>query len=94
MNTEVLICIITQICGLVGIVITVIASNKKAAKQAAEQSQLTMYRIQQLEHKQDIHNGIIERMYKAEDKINIQEEKIKVANKRIDDLEKAAAITH
>lgn len=43
-------------------------------------SKLTNYRLAQLEKKVDKHNSIIERTY-------ILEEKMKVANHRIDDLE-------
>lgn len=43
-------------------------------------SRLTNYRIQELEKKVDKHNSIIERTY-------ILEEKIKVVNHRIEDLE-------
>ena len=50
-------------------------------------SKLSNYRIEQLEKKVDRHNNLIERMFKAEESINILEEKIKVANHRIDDLE-------
>jgi len=35
-----------------------------------------------------LHNSIIERMYKVEQKVSLIDEKIKVANHRIDDLEK------
>jgi len=44
-------------------------------------SKLTNYRLKKLEEKVDKHNMIIERTY-------ILEEKIKVANHRINDLEK------
>ena len=54
-------------------------------------SKLTNYRIEQLEKKVDKHNNLIERMYKAEDSINILDEKIKVVNHRIEDLEEAKA---
>jgi hypothetical protein len=47
----------------------------------------TIYRIEQLEKKQDIHNGIISRMYAAEKDIGLLQEKQKVANRRIGDLE-------
>ena len=50
-------------------------------------SKLTNYRIEQLEKKVDKHNNLIERMYKAEDSINILGEKIKEVNHRIEDLE-------
>ena len=47
----------------------------------------TIYRIEQLEKKQDIHNSVIERMYCAEKAIDILDTKVKVANHRLDDLE-------
>lgn len=50
-------------------------------------SKLSNYRIEQLEKKVDKHNNIIERTYKLEENSKILEEKVKVANHRIDDLE-------
>ena len=44
-------------------------------------SKLTNYRLEQLEKKVDRHNSVIERTY-------ILEEKMKVANHRIEDLER------
>ena len=44
-------------------------------------NKLTAYRIEQLEKKVDKHNSVVERTYQLE-------EKIKVANHRIEDLEK------
>ena len=52
-------------------------------------NRLTGYRIEQLEKKVDKHNNIIERVYRLEDNDALIEEKIKVANHRIDDLERA-----
>lgn len=51
-------------------------------------SKLTAYRIEQLEKKQDKHNAVIERTYRLEETVSLHEEKIKVANHRIDDLER------
>lgn len=51
-------------------------------------SKLTQYRLEQLEKKVEIHNGVIDRVYKLEERTELQEEKIKVANHRIEDLEK------
>ena len=48
---------------------------------------LTQYRREQLEHKVEVHNGVIDRVYKLEERTELQEEKIKVANHRIEDLE-------
>ena len=41
-----------------------------------------------LEAKQDKHNNAIERLYVVEKRLDVQEEKLKVANNRIADLEK------
>ena len=48
---------------------------------------LVVYRLEQLENKVDKHNNVIERMYKVEQDIYLIDEKIKVANHRIDYLE-------
>ena len=49
---------------------------------------LISYRIEQLEKKVEKHNSVIERTYKLEEVQKVQEEQIKVANHRIDDLER------
>ena len=46
-----------------------------------------MTKLANIEKKQDKHNGVIERVYKAEQSICLQEEQIKVANHRLHDLE-------
>jgi len=55
-------------------------------------SRLTGYRIEQLEKKVEAyisnHNDIVARVIKLEDNDKLFEEKLKVANHRIDDLEK------
>ncbi len=51
-------------------------------------ARLTSYRIEQLEKRVQAHNNLIERTYKLEERTELQEEKIKVANHRIEDLEK------
>lgn len=48
---------------------------------------LIEYKIDQLTKKVDLHNNAVERLYEAETTIRVHEEKIKVANHRIDDLE-------
>ena len=52
---------------------------------------LTQYRIEQLEKKVEKHNHLVERMYELEERFDthekLYEEKFKVANHRIDDLE-------
>lgn len=77
MSAEIIVAIISSVCTFLGVVVTVAAGNSK-----------TLYRIEQLEKKQDKHNSLIERVYKIEDRLAVDEEKIKVANHRISDLEK------
>ena len=48
---------------------------------------LIAYRLEQLEEKVNKHNGVIERQYRLEERVAIDEEKLRVANHRIDDLE-------
>ena len=50
-------------------------------------NKLMNYRIEQLEKKVDKHNQVIDRVYKLEQHEGVVDEKIKVANNRIDDLE-------
>lgn len=50
-------------------------------------TKLITYRIEQLEKKVDKHNHIVERLYDVEARLDVQEEKIAVANHRIKDLE-------
>lgn len=87
MTEGVIIAIITGLCSIVGVVITVHTGNKKTAATMKEQTNLTLYRIDQLEKKQDKHNTLIERMYAVEEKVDILVERQKTANHRIDDLE-------
>ena len=51
-------------------------------------NRLTGYRIEQLEIQMKKYNNLIERTFKLEEDTALQEEKIKVANHRIDDLER------
>ena len=76
MTTEVIVAMIASGGGLLGSAICVIASAR-----------LTNYRIGQLEEKVNKHNNLIERTYKLEEQMEIEKERIKVANHRIDDLE-------
>lgn len=54
-------------------------------------NRLIGYRIEQLEKKVEKHNNLVERVYRLEDNDGLLEEKIKVANHRIDDLERHEA---
>lgn len=51
-------------------------------------ARLTQYRLEQLEKKVQAHNNLIERTYQLEERCTLLEEKAKVSNHRIDDLER------
>ena len=72
---------------LAGVIVTVMAGNKKTEKNIKTQTDLTIYRIDQLEKKVEKHNQVVERVYILEKKDAVEEEEIKVINHRIADLE-------
>lgn len=87
MSEGIIVALITSVFTLAGVIITVKNGNKKTQQSVKEHTDLTIYRIEQLEKKQDKHNNVIERTYKVEDRLNVIDEKLKVVNHRIDDLE-------
>lgn len=76
MTESIIVALITGGLALVGTLISNATVHSK-----------TIYRIEQLEKKQDKHNQLISRMYAVEKSIEVIEEKQRVANHRIDDLE-------
>jgi len=73
--------IIVAVLALLGTLAGTYFANRKSAA-------LIAYRLEQLETKVQAHNNLVERTYKLEERTELQEEKIKVANHRIDDLER------
>lgn len=61
---------------------------KRTEKAQQDNIVLISYRLEQLEAKVDKHNNLIERTYELERRADVMEEKIKVGNNRISDLEK------
>lgn len=84
MNPTIISALIGAAVSLIVCVITNHSSNEKTRA-------LIEYRMLQLEKKQDKHNQLIERVFRLEENTALQEEKIKVANHRIDDLERRTA---
>ena len=77
MFEAILVAVITGAFALAGTIISNVTTHSK-----------TMYRIEQLEKKQDKHNNLIERTYAIEKSIELLDERQKVANHRINDIEK------
>lgn len=73
--------IITGGLALVGTLAGVYFSNRKSTA-------LIVYRLEQLEKKQDKYNNLQARTFQLEETAALHEERIKVANHRIEDLEK------
>lgn len=75
--------IIVSLIGLAGSAIGSILGVIASAR-------LTSYRLEQLEKKVQAHNNLIERMYQVEERTELQEEKIRAADRRIENLERRA----
>ena len=80
MTETIIVALITGGLALFGTLGGSYLANRKSAA-------LIAYRLEQLEQKVQAHNNLVERMYQVEERTELQEEKIKVANHRIDDLE-------
>lgn len=80
MSEAIVVALITGGLSLAGVVITSIATSKKAEKAAAVAQAVTDVKIEELTREVRIHNGFGE-------KIPVIEEQIKVINHRITDLE-------
>lgn len=66
MDSAIIVAIVSGICTLLGSGLGVLAANK-----------LVTFRLERLEKKQDIHNGVIERVYKLEGQITEMQHDIK-----------------
>lgn len=78
------------ISGLAAILVCMlnnIFQQRRAEKQHNTTITLIEYKLDQLCKKVELHNNAVERLYEVERKLGIDEEKINVANHRIDDLE-------
>lgn len=79
--------IVATISGLVTLAVCMVNNHY----QNNSTRNLIEYRLNKLEEKVDKHNSVVERTYKLEELTSIQGEKIRVANQRIEDLEKVSS---
>ena len=61
--TEAEVALIGSLLTFAGVVITVIAGNRKTDKSIKENGNLTLYRINELEKKVEKHNSVVERTF-------------------------------
>lgn len=79
------------ISGLISAASAIIVCVISQVAQSRKTEALIVYRLDELSKRVEKHNNVIERTYKLEELTALQEEKIKVANHRIDDLERGTA---
>lgn len=72
--------IIVAALGLVGTLVGSYLANRKSTA-------LIAYRLEQLEQKVSKHNNLLERTYALEESVALMDERVRVANHRIADLE-------
>ena len=75
--------IIVAALGLVGTLVGSYLANRKSTA-------LIAYRLEQLEQKVSKHNKLVERTYALEESVALMDERVRVANHRIADLERHA----
>ncbi len=75
------------ISAAVTLVVCVISNNAQQEKTRT----LMEYKLEELTKRVNEHNNLIKRTYALEEKMSVHEEQIKVANHRIEDLEKKGA---
>ena len=80
----------TIIVALLSLAGTLAGSYLSTRRSAA----LVAYRLEELEKKVAKHNSVVERTYALEKQVDIIEEKVKVSNRRIDDLERVEHHEH
>lgn len=90
MNPTITASLISALAALVVCMVNNHFQVKRAEKAHQDNIVLISYRLEELEKKVDKHNNLIERTYELERKTDVLEEKQKVANNRIADLEKGA----
>ena len=86
--TELLSAIIAAAASIAVSLVNSHAQQKKYIAELERHDALNAYRLGELEKKVDKHNNLIERTYRLEEKAVFMEEKIEMANHRIEDIEK------
>lgn len=80
MNETIIVALISGLCVAIPSVIATFINN-------ANNRNLTIYRIDQLEKKVTKHNNLVERMYDVEQKIAVHEEEYHNLKEKVDVLE-------
>ncbi len=78
----------TVVSALISAGVTLLICLITTHAQSEKDRALLEYKLDELTKKVEAHNNLIDRTYKLEEQVSVHEEKIKVANHRIEDLEK------
>ena len=78
--TSIIVAVVTALGSFLG----VFYANKKTSEKT---NALIGYRLEQLEKAVNKHNQVVERVYRLEERAEVTDERIRVANHRIEDIE-------
>ena len=90
MNVSIITGLISAASAIIVCLINNSIQRAEAEKKHEASIMLINYQIEELKKSVEKHNSMIERTYELEKRQSVTEEQIKVANHRIDDLEKGA----
>lgn len=90
MNPTITASLISALAALVVCMVNNHFQVKRTEKAHQDNIVLISYRLEELEKKVDKHNNLIERTYALERRADVLEEKQKMTDNRINDLEKGA----
>ena len=90
MNVSIITGLISAASAIIVCLINNSIQRAEAEKKHEAAIMLINYQIEELKKSVEKHNSMIERTYELEKRQSVTEEQIKVANHRIDDLEKGA----
>lgn len=79
--------IITGIVAIVVCMLNNIYQSRAVKTQHEKTIALINYKLEELTKRVDKHNNVVERVYELEQQAEVHDERIKVANHRINDLE-------
>lgn len=82
MSDAIIVSIITGALSLTGVIITSLVTARSYKRTSQQQTDLTLYRIGQLENKVELHNNAVERLYIAEGRINELQHEMKEIHRR------------
>ena len=88
MDSTVITAVISSGATLIVCLVNNFFQQRKTREENSKTIALIDYKLTELTDRVNKHNNVIERTYELEKLTELQEEKIKVANHRIDDLEK------